>query len=191
MSTQIVLVSAQNDECNIPLTDQILILVYPPTTVPLIAIQGNTLTAEGGAWATYQWLLNGTPIQDANSSSFTATQSGVYQVIVNDANGCPAQSSSLNLTVSGTDALPASVLKCTVSPNPGSGIFNLKLDFNSQQSIEWNVSDSSERQVLRSKQQGQQINVPIDLSHLPQGNYFLTIRLASGEQFRRQLIKTN
>ncbi|MCC7246408.1 MAG: PQQ-dependent sugar dehydrogenase, partial [Saprospiraceae bacterium] len=125
MSTQIVLVSAQNDECNIPLTDQVFIQVYAPTAVPIISIQGNTLTAEGGTWITYQWLLNGTPIQDADSSSFTATQSGVYQVIVNDVNGCPAQSSSLNLTVSGTDALPASVLKCTVSPNPGSGIFNL------------------------------------------------------------------
>ena len=45
-----------------------------------------------GAFATYQWKLEGTAIPGATGMSHTATQGGTYTVTVSDANGCEGTS---------------------------------------------------------------------------------------------------
>ncbi|HEV7571716.1 MAG TPA: LamG-like jellyroll fold domain-containing protein [Thermoanaerobaculia bacterium] len=65
---------------------------------------GNvTLTANpsggSGSFASYQWLLNGTPIGGANATTYVATATGNYSVTVTDTNGCTGTSAPQSVTV--------------------------------------------------------------------------------------------
>lgn len=84
---------------------------------------GNLLTSSPAA--TYQWLLDGAPIQNATSQTYSPTSNGVYQVSITLANGCRAISSPLDFVV-GVDE-PSNSPICTLSPNPASEILNVDI----------------------------------------------------------------
>lgn len=60
-----------------------------------------------GTLTNYQWLLNGSPIAGAISSTLVVTQSGDYKLEVRNSNGCQNQSNTLGLIAS---ALPTGTL---------------------------------------------------------------------------------
>ena len=65
------------------------------------------LSATTGAGYNYQWRLNGSNINGATADTYTATASGVYDVVVT-ANGCSATSSQTNLSLgTGTPVITA------------------------------------------------------------------------------------
>jgi hypothetical protein len=57
------------------------------------------LNANTGANLTYQWQMNGSNISGATLSTFTASTSGTYTVIVSDGTGCSATSNSIIVTI--------------------------------------------------------------------------------------------
>ena len=59
-----------------------------------------TLNANTGAGLTYQWLLDGSDISGAVSSSYSTSLSGDYSVIVTNGTGCSAISAVITLTIS-------------------------------------------------------------------------------------------
>ena len=61
--------------------------------------QSLPLTAAPATGVTYQWLKDGTPIPGANSGSFTATESGSYQVLATKSTGCDSLSPALTITI--------------------------------------------------------------------------------------------
>ena len=61
---------------------------------PVILVNGNELTT--GNYASYQWYYEGTPIPEANSSSYTANQDGTYTVQITYPCGCTAISPPVN-----------------------------------------------------------------------------------------------
>ncbi|GAB3872122.1 hypothetical protein GCM10028824_22140 [Hymenobacter segetis] len=72
--------------------------VSGPTTI----CQGSTvtLTANGGSTgATYQFLLNGQPINGATAATYAAAQSGTYSVVVTNPGNCTATSAGTAITV--------------------------------------------------------------------------------------------
>ncbi len=54
--------------------------------------------AGSGTISSYQWLLNGATLTSGNNPSFSASVTGVYDVIVKNSNGC-SDTATLNLTV--------------------------------------------------------------------------------------------
>ncbi|HKR07170.1 MAG TPA: PKD domain-containing protein [Bacteroidia bacterium] len=78
--------------------------VTPPGNVTLCSGSGLTLSANTGVGFTYQWLKNGVNISGANASTFHATVSGNYSVIISIASGCSKTSPATNLTVSNVAA---------------------------------------------------------------------------------------
>ncbi len=79
---------------------------------PLTFCAGKSvlLKATLGAGYSYQWKKGGVKLQGQTSSNFTATETGIYSVEVNNASGCSLVSSSFNVAV---NSLPLA----TITPN--------------------------------------------------------------------------
>jgi uncharacterized repeat protein (TIGR01451 family) len=75
-----------------------------------------TLTANpsggSGTFASYQWLLNGSPIGGANGTAYNATAAGNYSVTVTDSAGCTGTSAPQSVTV---NAPPSAVISAPAS----------------------------------------------------------------------------
>ncbi|HSY49460.1 MAG TPA: LamG-like jellyroll fold domain-containing protein [Thermoanaerobaculia bacterium] len=69
---------------------------------PTTFCSGGSVTLTSSAATSYQWLLNGSPINGATSSSFGATVSGSYSVAVTNGGGCSGTSPAVTVTVSST-----------------------------------------------------------------------------------------
>ncbi len=87
------------------ISNSVTIVVSTPTAT--ITTQNSTtfcagdsvvLTANSGNGLNYQWKLNGTNINGANSVNYTATQAGSYTVVVAQGN-CNATSTAVTVTV--------------------------------------------------------------------------------------------
>jgi hypothetical protein len=69
-----------------------------PSPTPSISYSNPTLSVSG-AFASYQWFLNGVPIPGAIGATYTPTESGSYSVEVVDENGCQGTSDPLETVV--------------------------------------------------------------------------------------------
>jgi len=65
-----------------------------------------------GTFASFQWLLNGSPIGGANASTFSATATGNYSVTVTDSAGCTGTSAPQSVTV---NAPPSAAINAPAS----------------------------------------------------------------------------
>jgi hypothetical protein len=90
-----------------------------------------TLNANTGTGLTYQWKKYGNPISGATSSSYVATGSGSYRVIVTNASGCSASATPVTVTVNplptATATAAGSTAICpgssvTLNANNGAGL---------------------------------------------------------------------
>ena len=76
------------------------------------------LTASTLAGATYRYFLTGVAIVGPTGPTYTATQNGVYTVVVTSAAGCASVASApLTVTVTATKA-PQAAFELTAYPNP-------------------------------------------------------------------------
>jgi Concanavalin A-like lectin/glucanases superfamily/Secretion system C-terminal sorting domain/PKD-like domain len=150
-----------------------------PLPTPTIASGGNVLSC--GTFTTYQWFLNGAPI--ATTATFTATQSGNYEVRVINADGCVGTSPVFNHTFVGTEnsAFQSSV---SILPNPVHDILFIKTSNTDLATLE--ISDIMGRKVEQINH-----NIPnsIDLSDLQNGVYFVRIADNAGNSFTQKIIK--
>jgi len=92
---------------------------------PTVQVIGDTLYAGGGAFATYQWYLNGTAIPGANSMNYVAAQNGTYFVVVSDSTPCSMPSAPVqinDLAVTNTQAIAAAI---KVYPNPATSLIHI------------------------------------------------------------------
>jgi hypothetical protein len=91
-----------------------------PPVAPVIAQNGTTLNVVNPEnEVSYQWYLNGSPIDGATSASFDATESGAYQVTA--INGCLSASNIFNAIISGIADHSQNAL--SVFPNPADRSF--------------------------------------------------------------------
>ncbi|MBK9176115.1 MAG: S8 family peptidase [Flavobacteriales bacterium] len=98
------------------------VLPVPPT--PVITVDGSLLTSSAGP--SYQWYLNGLPIEFATGPTWWAVATGTYTVEHVAANGCSAFSTPVELLSVGVDA-HASAAGFAVWPSPTSGDIMVQL----------------------------------------------------------------
>lgn len=86
-----------------------------PQATPVITQTGNTLFA-GVTGSSFQWFLNGEPIDGATSSTYTITEDGVYSVTVSNSIGCSASSADFAAVVTGVQEFGG--IQLHLYPNP-------------------------------------------------------------------------
>lgn len=86
---------------------------------PEISVSGATLTSTAGSG--YQWYLDGIPIPNSNSQTYTAIENGQYTVLV-DGVDCP--SIAVMMTAASINDI-ANSLAFNLYPNPSNGSFSL------------------------------------------------------------------
>jgi hypothetical protein len=88
----------------------------------------------------------------------------------------------------GSSKFPSTVRHFSLSPNPSEYTILLEMELEKNQHIKLSLTDTSQRQVYANAVEGQKITLPIDLSNLPIGTYFLKVIMENGS-FVRKLVK--
>jgi PKD repeat protein len=162
-------------------TATFVVTVGTPPATPSIIVNGSVLTSSVSG-ASYQWFLNGVPINGATSQSYTATQMGSYTVEVYDVVGCGSGQSAAVLDPTGI-AVATNVDAITVIPNPNDGHFVLNFHINKTDNYVLEIHDAL-GQVVYSESllnfKGA-YNKEIDLSIYGRGVYTIRLRGSSSE----------
>jgi len=159
----------------------VFVTVFQPALLGLAAtVNGNTVTANAsGGTSPYTYTLNGGTSQ--TNGVFSNLTNGTYTVVSTDANGCTASMTNLVVMVNGTIE-PTETWGLTVSPNPSTGLFVLKLQ-NAPDVLRAEMFDVTGRllQSLMFQPSGGQFSTSLDLHSFPQGTYLL--RLSDGKNW--------
>ena len=155
----------------------------PP--IPVITQNGNVLTST--AASAYQWQLNSVDIPGATNQSYTATQSGLFTVIIGDANGC-TNSATMDIVISEVENIKNQPT-LSVWPNPSNGIITVEWsEHKIAQEISLEVVNSLSQTFYISTEQNTRATFRKDmnLETLSNGIYF--INLKTKENFCRKMI---
>lgn len=152
-----------------------------------VLVSGLQLTAQytGSPAATYQWVdcINGnTPIVGATSSLYTATQNGLYAVVVNDL-GCEIVSGCETINTVGIESMQNNEIY--IYPNPSSGAIQIG---NNHSKIDMlKIVDLSGKTVLES------FNVIpnsiIDISQIQDGMYMVYLNFNQTMLIEKLIVK--
>jgi hypothetical protein len=141
---------------------------------PFISQNGNVLSSS--APSGNQWYYAAAPISGATNNTYTAMQTGYYQVLVTNAAGCSSISDSLHVTkIIGVGIHEISINAPRIYPNPFETMIMLEWpkEIKDRNAINWQLM-SINGQVI---QQGKAIyeNDKIELFDLSQGSYILKV----------------
>ncbi|MFN4235200.1 MAG: T9SS type A sorting domain-containing protein [Bacteroidia bacterium] len=150
-------------------SNNIIITVNTPV-IPTITQNGNLLSSS--AATSYQWYLNGSPINGATSQTYTATQNGIYTVETTDSNGCTASSNPINVTTIGINEAEGN-MNVFVFPNPASGYFTIQLD---NETLYYNITVTSVTGNIIYMQNNISGNQFIDCNNWASGMYLINVQ---------------
>jgi len=160
------------------------ITVYPQPAPQGISQSGDTLFANQGA-TSYQWYYNGNIINGATDYFYLATQSGDYNVVATDLNGCEVEAVINNVIAS--LQFPVSSSQFVIFPNPVSNKFTIQ---NSQV-----TSGTAEAEISIYNMMGEKMNVAADCKLgtvncelIPSGLYYIELK-ADKKIFRSKFVK--
>lgn len=162
--------SSRYDACHISGT---------PPAAPTAAQNGTMLSSTTGT--TYQWYLNGVAIIGATSDTYTPTQSGNYQVIIRDANGCASDlSNTIEYINSGIDEVSLNEVK--FFPNPTTGILQIDAKILGSRAYTVSIADIYGKTLLEVPNAAQ-----LDLQGFTNGVYFVSISTDNAIQLTQKI----
>jgi Ig-like domain CHU_C associated/Secretion system C-terminal sorting domain len=147
---------------------------------PTISQAGNVLTS-GQVWASYQWLLNGSIIPGATASSYTATQSGSYSLLVTDANGCAAETAPTGVIV-GVSKPMGDWMDLSIYPNPARSEFRLRTANPIGYAITVTIHDLAGHRLFTEALPELGTEVAFDLKAFAAGTYLVEVTSEAGQR---------
>jgi hypothetical protein len=164
-----------------PGTASVQVSLLPAAPVPQITQNGNVLTSSTAA--SYQWNINGSPINGATDQSYTITASGNYSVTVEDINGCRSTSAPLQVVFTGIQSIAAG-FNIEASPNPFAHQLNIAYSLPMDDVVEIQVVSILSQQVIAqfkgNKTSGRHLFSP-DLTHSNAAAGMYLIRFKAGK----------
>ncbi|OJJ23206.1 hypothetical protein BKI52_02290 [marine bacterium AO1-C] len=152
-----------------------------------VTANGNTLTASVTDATLYTWFLNDNVISGATTSTYEATEAGIYKVrVVKD--GCPASSDGLSFTPTGVDETLSNRLQ--LFPNPVNDVLRLAFDHKlGQAKLQIVNTQGQVVQQLSKLSNGSKFSTDLNVSRLPAGTYILQIILEDGRSAVKRFYK--
>lgn len=153
-----------------------------------ISANDNTLSASITDGTLYTWFLDGQIISGATSSTYQATQTGVYKVRVVK-NNCPASSPDFSFTLpTGIDKVLSKRLK--LFPSPATHTLRLSFD-HILGKAQFKILDAQGQVVQAFQKQSfnRQFQTNIQVNHLSAGLYVLQILLEDGRWVTKRFYK--
>ena len=185
------------------------ITVYPQPPPQGIIQSGDTLFAIAGA-TSYQWYYNGNIINGATNYFCVATQSGNYNVVATDNNGCEVEAAIFDVAATVSPLSFGDGSGVRLFPNPvGTELKIQNAEFKIGTALrisvynvlgekvitEWPAANSqwpvakSPHSTEAQREGGQQLAVSLDVSQLPTGIYTIEITIAD-KVFRDKFVKS-
>lgn len=141
------------------------------------------------SFVSYQWLLNGQPIANANGLSYTALESGMYSAQATAMNGCTYTWPAVTVVVSSTAEIRG-LQRFVVSPNPVRDMLAVELQLESSAPMTLRLTNAVGKVVWEQRERMDGLwRTELDMSRLPAGMYSLTLIRSRREQAVVQLVK--
>jgi uncharacterized delta-60 repeat protein len=165
-------------------SDTFNLSLYPLPSVPVISQNIGVLTSTPAI--TYQWYYNSNPIAGATNQSYTPTQNGQYYVVITDANGCSAFSSTFTMSDVGVFE-NGNALMVQLFPNPNNGNFVIET---SQPVLKGQLEIYSlEGRIVFTKAISTNADNRVELNtNVSAGVYFLRITDATGAVHQQRFV---
>jgi glucose/arabinose dehydrogenase len=155
-----------------------------------IQVAGNMLSLpDVEFFVSYQWLLNGQPIPNADGLSYTALESGVYSAQATAMNGCTYTWPSVTVVVSSIAEIRG-LQRFSVSPNPVRDLLTVEMQLENTAPMTLRLVDAAGKTVWELRERiGGLWRTELDMSRLPAGVYSLSLSRSRREQTTLQLVK--
>ena len=163
------------------ISNSISISVNPVPTIPLITENGTTLSTSGGD--SYQWYIDGIPVDNATGPIYTANQNGIISVESFYSNGCSSLSADYPFF---SISIAENSSSISFYPNPVNDILTIKNADIKQNEIHL-FSLTGQEKLIRLVN-GDNSSTNLDLSSLEKGVYLLQIKTSKTNLIKR-LIK--
>jgi PKD repeat protein len=148
------------------------ITVFPAPPPQGILQSGDTLSANQGA-VSYQWYSNGNLIPGATEYFYVATESGNFNVVATDSNGCEVEAVIFDV-VAGLSQFSVGNGQLAIFPNPV--IDNLEIrNLTEGKNLSIIIYNNIAEKVFESKAEKVTTNLSIDVSSLTAGIYYLEV----------------
>ncbi|MEY3367870.1 MAG: hypothetical protein RI973_1025 [Bacteroidota bacterium] len=160
-----------------------IVLVEPPLLEAVITtdISGISIAATGGT-PPYAYSIDGGQTYQSESE-FTGLPGGSYSVLIRDANDC-----AFGTSVTGMEDLQRG-LSFDLMPNPGDGLFTLRMEVPQSGEVVYQVFDAVGRLVYRSESwSAGAVTEVFDLRHLPSGTYEVKVNCGRYQGVKKMVI---
>jgi glucose/arabinose dehydrogenase len=139
-----------------------------------ILFDGMDLLESALEGESYQWFLDGEPIEGATSQTLQITQNGIYSLIITSLNGCEIETNEFevnSLSLSDNEM----VENFSIFPNPSEGLVNVELSF--QSAIKNVVLEiySVDGRLIEEENINTHGRIELDLGNLRKGVYLLRL----------------
>ena len=153
---------------------------------------GGKLITNYSGFASYQWLLNGTPlVPSGQTQTYVPTANGNYSLVITSAGGCSDTSNVISIFNMGVDEMSGLDQFISVYPNPSNGEFTLNMTEVSQGSLTISIIDISGKAVYQEHvgQTTGTFSKTFNLQHLSSGIYTMNLQFDQGSVKRKLIIR--
>lgn len=161
------------------------ITVYPFPLPQGISQSGDTLMANPGA-TSYQWFYNGNIIPGATSYYYIATQSGNYNIVATNADGCEVEAVIFDVVAGLED--PGLTEGISILPNPAREIIRISFSNTDKDPAKISIVNMLGSVILEKNIESGNTFIDLDISRLSAAPYYIVTE-RKGKMYRSKFVK--